>query len=40
MSEAVKVSNHSPVLIDKFLQDAVELYVDASATARTSISAP
>ena len=29
MSEAVKVSNHSPVLIDKFLQDAVELDVDA-----------
>ncbi len=29
MSEAVKVSNHSPVLLDKFLQDATELDVDA-----------
>ncbi|WP_103620129.1 carbamoyl-phosphate synthase large subunit [Campylobacter concisus] len=29
MSEAVKVSNHSPVLLDKFLQDAKELDVDA-----------
>ncbi|AGZ81214.1 carbamoyl-phosphate synthase large subunit [Campylobacter fetus] len=29
MNEAVKVSNHSPVLLDKFLQDATELDVDA-----------
>ena len=29
MSEAVQVSNNSPVLLDKFLQDAVELDVDA-----------
>ncbi|WP_169777916.1 carbamoyl-phosphate synthase large subunit [Campylobacter curvus] len=29
MSEAVKVSNNSPVLLDKFLQDATELDVDA-----------
>ncbi|MBR8463163.1 carbamoyl-phosphate synthase large subunit [Campylobacter sp. faydin G-24] len=29
MSEAVNVSNHSPVLLDKFLQDATELDVDA-----------
>lgn len=29
MDEAVSVSNHSPVLIDKFLQDALELDVDA-----------
>ena len=29
MSEAVSVSHHSPVLIDKFLQDATELDVDA-----------
>ncbi|MCR4942786.1 MAG: carbamoyl-phosphate synthase large subunit [Campylobacter sp.] len=29
MNEAVKVSNNSPVLLDKFLQDATELDVDA-----------
>ncbi|CAD7288955.1 Carbamoyl-phosphate synthase large chain [Campylobacter majalis] len=29
MSEAVNVSNNSPVLLDKFLQDATELDVDA-----------
>lgn len=29
MNEAVSVSHHSPVLIDKFLKDAVELDVDA-----------
>lgn len=29
MSEAVNVSNNSPVLLDKFLQDAIELDVDA-----------
>lgn len=29
MSEAVRVSNNSPVLLDKFLQDATELDVDA-----------
>lgn len=29
MNEAVRVSNHSPVLLDKFLQDATELDVDA-----------
>ena len=29
MGEAVKVSNNSPVLLDKFLQDATELDVDA-----------
>ncbi|MGP1485200.1 MAG: carbamoyl-phosphate synthase large subunit [Campylobacter sp.] len=29
MSEAVDVSNNSPVLLDKFLQDATELDVDA-----------
>lgn len=29
MSEAVSVSHNSPVLIDKFLQDATELDVDA-----------
>lgn len=29
MDEAVSVSHHSPVLIDKFLQDAVEVDVDA-----------
>lgn len=29
MDEAVSVSHHSPVLLDKFLQDAVEVDVDA-----------
>ncbi len=29
MTEAVKVSNDSPVLLDRFLDDAVELDVDA-----------
>ncbi|MCI6988330.1 MAG: carbamoyl-phosphate synthase large subunit [Campylobacter sp.] len=29
MSEAVRVSHHSPVLLDKFLQNATELDVDA-----------
>jgi len=29
MREAVKVSNHSPVLLDRFLNDAIEVDVDA-----------
>ena len=43
MREAVKVSNDSPVLLDRFLNDAIEVDVDAwstiTATARTSSSA-
>jgi carbamoyl-phosphate synthase large subunit len=35
MREAVKVSNDSPVLLDRFLDDAIEVDVDASATAPT-----
>jgi len=35
MREAVQVSNDSPVLLDRFLDDAVEVDVDASVTART-----
>lgn len=34
MSEAVSVSHHSPVLIDKFLLDATELDVDAICDGR------
>ena len=34
MSEAVRVSDHSPVLIDKFLLDATELDVDAICDGR------
>ena len=33
MREAVKVSNDSPVLLDRFLNDAIEVDVDASPTA-------
>jgi carbamoyl-phosphate synthase large subunit len=33
MREAVKVSNDSPVLLDRFLNDAIECDVDACATA-------
>ena len=29
MREAVKVSNESPVLIDRFLNDAIEIDIDA-----------
>ena len=39
MREAVKVSNDSPVLLDRFLNDAIEVDVDACATARTWSSA-
>ena len=34
MSEAVHVSNNSPVLLDKFLQDATELDVDAISDSK------
>jgi carbamoyl-phosphate synthase large subunit len=34
MREAVKVSNDSPVLLDRFLNDAVEVDVDAAADGR------
>jgi carbamoyl-phosphate synthase large subunit len=34
MRDAVKVSNHSPVLLDRFLEDAVEVDVDAVADGR------
>ncbi|WP_170018840.1 carbamoyl-phosphate synthase large subunit [Campylobacter sp. RM16190] len=34
MSEAVNVSNNSPVLLDKFLQDAIELDVDAISDSK------
>ena len=33
MTEAVKVSNDSPVLLDRFLEDAIEVDVDALADA-------
>jgi carbamoyl-phosphate synthase large subunit len=39
MREAVKVSNDSPVLLDRFLNDAIECDVDASATAIACSSA-
>jgi carbamoyl-phosphate synthase large subunit len=32
MREAVKVSNDSPVLLDRFLNDAIEVDVDALST--------
>ena len=34
MREAVKVSNDSPVLLDRYLNDAIERDVDCLATAR------
>jgi len=37
MREAVKVSNDSPVLLDRFLDDAIEVTSTACATARTSL---
>jgi biotin carboxylase len=39
MREAVKVSNDSPVLLDRFLNDAIEWTWIASPTARTWSSA-
>ena len=36
MREAVKVSNDSPVLLDRYLSDAIEVDVDAIADGRTS----
>src|SRR3970040_839108 len=33
MSEAVRVSDEHPVLVDKFLEDAIEVEVDAIADA-------
>jgi carbamoyl-phosphate synthase large subunit len=37
MREAVKVSNDSPVLLDRFLNDATEIDVDAVADGRRVI---
>ncbi|KUJ72930.1 carbamoyl-phosphate synthase large subunit [Thiomicrospira sp. WB1] len=37
MTEAVKVSNDSPVLLDRFLDDAVELDVDAVSDGETVV---
>jgi carbamoyl-phosphate synthase large subunit len=36
MRDAVKVSNDSPVLLDRFLDDAIECDVDSSPTEATS----
>jgi carbamoyl-phosphate synthase large subunit len=37
MREAVKVSNDSPVLLDRFLNDAIEVDVDALCDGRTCV---
>src|SRR5207249_9622166 len=37
MREAVKVSNDSPVLLDRFLNDAVEVDVDALSDGKQEI---
>ncbi len=37
IKEAVKVSGHSPVLIDSYLQDAIEVDVDALADRKGSV---
>ncbi len=39
MREAVKVSNESPVLLDRFLNDAVEIDIDAVADGETVVIA-
>jgi carbamoyl-phosphate synthase large subunit len=39
MREAVKVSNDSPVLLDRFLNDAIECDVDCISTAKPPSSA-
>ena len=39
MKEAVEYSQDRPVLIDQFLEDAIEVDVDALSTAKTSSSA-
>ena len=36
MREAVKVSNDSPVLLDRFLNDAIEVDVDARLRRRAT----
>ena len=39
MREAVKVSNESPVLLDRFLNDAIEIDIDAISDGKVVVVA-